>query len=183
MAYNFSNFKQKIEETKTWLSNEFGTIRTGRATPSILDSVFVESYGTRMPLKQMASINIEDAKTLRVSPWNTSQIREIERAIAEGNLGLSVVVDDKGLRVIFPSLTTERREALIKLAKEKTEKAKVSIRGERDDVWSDIQNKEKEGGMGEDEKFALKDEMQKIVDAGNKSLEEMLVKKETEIRS
>ena len=163
MAYDFSNLKLKTEETKSWLEKEFSTIRTGRATPTILDSISVESYGAKTPLKQVASITIEDARTLRVSPWDTSQVQAIEKAIAEANLGLSVVVDDKGLRAIFPELTAERRTTLLKIAKEKTEQAKITLRGERDSVWNEIQEKQKEGTLSEDEKFKLKDDMQKIV--------------------
>jgi len=181
--YNFSNLKEKIEDTKDWLSGEFSTIRTGRATPTILDSILVESYGAKVPIKQVASVTIEDARTLRVSPWNTDQIKDLEKAIGEANLGLSLVVDDKGLRAIFPELTTERREVLIKLAGEKTEKAKISIRGERDEVWSDIQERQQKGEISEDEKFKLKDEMQKMTDDANKVFEEMREKKEGEIKN
>jgi len=179
--YDFSDFKQKIEGTKNWLGEEFKSIRTGRATPTILDSVMVESYGSKVPIKQVASINIEDARTLRVSPWNTDQIVDVEKAITNANLGLSVVVDDKGVRAIFPELTTERRGSLIKLAKEKTEKARMSIRGERDGVWDDIQERQKSGELSEDEKFKLKDEMQEMVDNGNKVFDEALGRKEEEI--
>jgi len=183
MAYNFSGFNQKIEDTKEWLSKELSTIRTGRAAPAILDSVSVMSYGAKVPIKQIASIGVEDARTLRVSPWNSDQIRDLENAINGANLGLSVVVDEKGVRAIFPELTTDRRETLIKTAKEKAEQAKITIRGERDEIWNDIQDKQKGGELTEDEKFRLKDEMQKIVDEGNKALEGMASRKEAEISS
>ena len=183
MPYDFKNFKQKTEEVKNWLSGELTTIRTGRATPVILDSVMVESYGAKMPLKQISSISIEDARTLRVSPWNSGQIRDVEKAVSNSNLGLSVVVDDKGLRVIFPELTSERREALIKVAKDKIEKARVSLRGERDQVWNDIQKKQKDGAITEDEKFKLKEERKKIIDQANKSLDDAVKKKEEEIKN
>jgi ribosome recycling factor len=183
MSYDFTNFRQKIEDTREWLQKELSTIRTGRATPTILDSVFIMSYGAKVPMKQVASISVEDARTLRISPWNTDQIRDVENAINTANLGLSVVVDEKGLRAIFPELTTDRREGLIKTAKEKVEKAKITIRGERDEIWNNIQEKQKSGELSEDEKFKLKDEMQKIVDGGNKTLEEMADRKENEIKS
>jgi ribosome recycling factor len=181
MVYDFINLKQKTDEAKGWLEKELTTIRTGRATPTILDSISIDSYGTKVPIKQIASINIEDARTLRVSPWDANQIREIEKAITEANLGLSVSVDEKGVRAIFPELTAERRTTLLKLAKEKTEQAKISLRGERDDVWGDIQDKQKNGELSEDEKFKLKDEMQKIVDEVGKLLDGMYERKEKEI--
>jgi len=110
-----------------------------------------------------------------------SQAKNIEQAIQQSDLGLSVSIDDKGLRVKFPELTSERRAGLVKVAKQKLEDARVSLRSERERVWDDIQKKEKEGGMSEDEKFRLKEQMQKIVDETNKKLEEMTEKKEQEI--
>jgi ribosome recycling factor len=183
MAYNFSPLKDRIKEVQEWLSKEFTSIRTGRATPALLDSVQVESYGARMPISQVGSISVEDPRTLRISPWDVSQVKEIEKAIIAANLGVSVSVDDKGARVFFPELTSERRTILMKLAKERLEDARVSLRKERDQVWNEIQAKEKEGGMGEDEKFRYKDEMQKYIDEANKKLEELFEKKEKEITS
>lgn len=181
MAYDFTHFKTKLREIEDWLGNEYQGIRTGRATPAILDSVFVESYGTRTLLKHVASITLEDAKTLRVSPWDKSQIKGIEKAIGEANLGLSASSDASGVRVFFPALTDERRAGLVKVVKEKLEHARVSVRSERDEIWSDLQTKERKGEMAEDEKFRLKDEMQKLVDATNKKLEEHAEKKEKEV--
>lgn len=183
MNYNFTPFKQKTAEIIQWLQNEFKNVRTGRASPALLDSVEVLSYGAKMSLQQVGSIAVEDAKTLRIVPWDATQVKEIEKAITLADLGLSVVVDDKGVRVIFPDLTSERREALVKTAKQKLEEAKISLRKERDRVWNDIQAKEKEGGMSEDEKFRFKNEMEKMTTDTQKKLEELLEKKETEIRS
>jgi len=181
MAYNFIPFNQKVKEITDWLQHEHQGLRTGRATPSILDRVSVESYGAQMQINQIGSISIEDARTLRISPWDMSQAKNIEQAIQQSDLGLSVSIDDKGLRVKFPELTSERRAGLVKVAKQKLEDARVSLRSERERVWDDIQKKEKEGGMSEDEKFRLKEQMQKIVDETNKKLEEMTEKKEQEI--
>ena len=115
MAYNFSLFDQSVRSTEEWLAHELSSIRTGRATPSILDGVSAEAYGSKMIIKEIASINIEDPKTIRVSPWDASLIKSIENAIRDSGLGLSVSPDDKGLRVIFPELTTERTTAFVKL--------------------------------------------------------------------
>jgi ribosome recycling factor len=181
MAYDFSDFKLNLEGIEEWLGNEYLGVRTGRATPAILDSVYVESYGSRTPIKHVASIAIEDAKTIRVSPWDKSQVKGIEKAIAEANLGLSASSDAQGIRVFFPELTSERRSALMKVVREKLEHSRVSVRAERDEVWSDIQTKEREGEIAEDDKFRLKDEMQKFVDSANQKLEEMAERKEKEI--
>lgn len=183
MAYNFSILKEKLGSAEESLHRELSGIRTGRATPSILDTVIVESFGTKMPVKQVASIAVEDARTIRVIPWDTTQIKNIEKAVIQANLGIAIAVDEKGARLSFPELTAERRTVFIKLAKEKLEEAKIKMRNVRDDVWKDIQKKEKDGEISEDEKFRLKDDMQKIVDAISKSMEESFIKKESEIQS
>lgn len=181
MAYDFKPFDKRIAEVIDRLGKELAGIRTGRATPAILDGIQVESYGTRMPINQVANISVEDARTLRIAPWDQSQGKEIEKAIMAANLGLSVGADEKGVRVFFPELTSERRTSLMKLVKEKVEEARASLRMARDDVWSDIQKQERDGEMAEDDKFRYKDEMQKKVDAANKSCEDGLARKEKEI--
>ncbi|MEK7066258.1 MAG: ribosome recycling factor [Patescibacteria group bacterium] len=181
MTYNFSQFKEKAKEIEKWLSGEFSTLRTGRVSPAILDSVQVESYGARMPISHVAAISIEDAKTLRISPWDKSQIKEIEHAIAVENLGVAVSVDNIGIRVSFPDLTEDRRKALTKIVNTKFEEAKITLRKERERVWNEIQ--EKEGGMGEDDKFRYKDELQKMVDEVGALLEGLAKKKDKEIMS
>jgi len=181
MAYDFKPFEKKIAEVTDRLSKELSNIRTGRATPMILDGIFIESYGTRMGLNQVANISVEDARTLRVTPWDLSQSKEIEKAITVTNLGLSVGADEKGVRVFFPELTADRRTSLMKLAKEKMEEARIALRSARDDAWNDIQKKEKDGEMSEDDKFRAKDDMQKRVDAANQAFDAALERKEKEI--
>jgi len=179
--YNFSNFKVKLKEVEDWLGREYLGVRTGKATPQILDSVMVDSYGSKTPIKHVAAIGIEDAQTVKVTPWDRSQIGAIQTAIEAANLGLSVSPDSTGLRVIFPMLTEERRKMLKKLTGEKLEEARISVRKEREKVWEEIQESEKAGSLSEDDKFRGKDELQKIVDEANASLEALAKKKETEI--
>lgn len=182
MIYDLSLLKQKIKDTEDWLQKEYFSVRTGRSTPTVLDGIKVESYGALVQLNQVANVSVEDAKTLRILPYDASQIKEIEKAIVASNLGLSTSSDDNGLRISFPELTTESRESLIKAVKEKLEKARISLRSERDEVWGDIQKQEKAGEIAEDEKFRLKDEMQKYIDEGNKKLDEIAKNKEQELR-
>ena len=182
MAYDFSYLKGKISDTEEWLKKEFFSIRTGRATPSILDSIRVDSYGAKLPIIQMASVGVEDARTLRIVPYDASAGKEIEKAIVASNLGLSISSDERGVRVSFPELTSENRNALARVIKEKLEKARISLRGERDHVWNDIVKQEKEGDIAEDEKFRYKDEMQKLIDEGNSTIELLADKKEREIK-
>jgi ribosome recycling factor len=183
MSYDFSQLKQKIEDTQEWLKKEFQGIRTGRATPTLLDNIQVESFGTRVPLIQVGNVGVEDARTLRVNVWNAEQVKDVEKAITDANLGVGVTPDESGVRVTFPELTSERRGMLIKLSKDKLEEARISLRNERDNVWNEIQKQEKDGEMSEDEKFGGKDEMQKLIDEGNKALDVLGKKKEDEIQN
>lgn len=181
MQYNFAQFKTELKKVEDFLSKEYGQLNIGRASPMILDGISVESYGSFTPLKNIASIGIEDPKTLKIAPWDKTQIKAIEKAIQSANLGLSLATDESGIRVIFPQLTTESRQTLVKVLKEKLEESRIAVRRLREDVWNDVQAKEKEGQMTEDEKFRAKDELQKFVDESNKSLEAVFAKKELEV--
>lgn len=177
MAYNFTKAKDEFKKVGEWLSNEYSQLHTGRATPIVLDGISIEVYGSYQPVKNVASIGIEDPKTLRVMPWDKSHTIEIEKAIQAANIGLSVATDDKGLRVIFPQLTTETRQKMVKVLKEKLEDARISIRKAREVILDDIKNDE----LPEDDAFRAKEELQKIVDESNASLEAVFEKKETEV--
>jgi ribosome recycling factor len=181
--FNFKNLQNNINETESWLSGELSSIRTGRAAISFLDPILVEAYGSKMPLKELSSVSIEGPKAIRIEPWDKGLIKPIEKSLQSASLGVSVNVDDRGLRVIFPDLTTERRQELSKLAGAKLEEARVRLRSHRDKTWNEIQAKEKEGGMGEDDKFRLKEEMQKYIDEANNKLESLSDKKKDEIMS
>jgi len=162
---------------------EYQSLRTGRASPAILDSVKVSAYGSLMPLNQVATVRIEGARSLVVQPFDTSLAKDIERGLADADLGVGVASDSSGIRVSFPELTSERREQLIKIAKAKLEEARTTVRGGRDECWKEIQDQEKEGGITEDDKFRLKDEMQEKVDAMNDELQQLFEKKEAEMQS
>lgn len=181
MAYDFSGLKKQIQETEEWLSREFSTIRTGRASVALLDGVKPEIYGARTPLQQVGSVTVEDARTIRIVPWDKTNGKIIEKAITEADLGVSVVTDDAGLRVVFPELTAERRTMLQKAAGEKLEQARITLRGHRTDALKALDAAEKEGGMGEDELKRLKAEVQKYIDAGMEALDVLLAKKQQEI--
>ena len=181
MAYDFSKLKVNITETEEWLARELSGVRTGRATPTLLDGVKPEAYGTRTPIKELANVSVEDARTLRIIPWDKELLKVIEKGITDADLGVGVATDDQGLRVSFPELTSERRTQLGKIAGDKTEQAKVTLRGHRTDAIKALEASEKEGGMGKDEVLRLKGEVQKLIDAGNASIEEMLARKEAEI--
>lgn len=175
------DFEKRAKEIINWLSQEYTGIRTGQAAPALLDSVKVENYGSRMPVNQVATVGVEDARTLRVSPWDAGNIKAIETAIREADLGVSVSGDSTGLRVIFPELTSERRTQLLKLAGHKLEEARISIRGARDEAMKFIDKQEKDGDISKDEHFAAKEKIQKQVESANKELESLYGAKEIEI--
>lgn len=181
MAYDFSPLKEKIKETEEWLLRELSGVRTGRATPTLLDTVRAEAYGSRTPIRELAAISVEDARTIRIIPWDKELLKAIEKGIVEADLGVGVSIDDQGLRVTFPELTSERRTQLSKIAGDRTEQAKVTLRSHRTDALKALDAAEKEGGMGKDEVTRLKADVQKLIDAGNESLLASLQKKEHEI--
>lgn len=175
MSYNTQSFKTELKKIEEWLSKEYSQVHTGRATPIVLDSIMIESYGSYMPIKNVAGVTIEDTKTLRVAPWDKNQIKGIESAINASNLGLSVVSDSDGVRVIFPMLTTENRAKLVKVLKEKLEDARISVRKERQIEIDKIED------LSEDDKKRAKDDIQKVVDESNNNLEVIFAKKETDL--
>lgn len=173
---------KRLDGVFEWLQKEYVGIRTGQANPGLLDSIKVESYGTFVSLQQVGSISIEDARTLRVSLWDTSQIKSVEKAMQEADLGVSVVADSAGLRVIFPELTSERRTQLLKLAKSKLEDARVSVKSARDEEMKDLERKFKATEISEDDKFSLKEKIQKQVEDCNAKLESLYMRKEKELQ-
>jgi ribosome recycling factor len=181
--FDFKPFEAKTVAAKEWLANEYRALRTGRATPAILDGVQVSAYGSMMPLKQCANVGVEDARTLRVSAYDMGLIKDIERAIAAADLGVGTSSDGTSVRVTFPELTVERRAQLVKIAKGKLEEARQTVRSAREDAWKDVQNREKEGTLTEDDKFALKEDLQKRIDKLNEELEKAFESKEKEMSS
>lgn len=177
MAITFQSFKEASDKALEWLRSEYVGLRTGRATPSILDVVSVDAYGGKSRIVEVASVSTEDPRTLRVSPWDKTLVKAIDSAIRESNLGLSVAVDSEGLRVSFPELTADRRQSLVKVAKEKLEEARIRIRTERQKMIGEIEKSD----AGDDDKTRAKNDLQKLVDEANKRLEEIAEKKEKEI--
>lgn len=177
------NFKQKLQEIEEWLVNAYSSIRSGQATPALLDAIRVQSYGTLVPLNQIANTAVEDARTLRINPWDTANISAIETALTEADLGVSVATDSEGVRAIFPELTSERRTQLSKLAKQKLEEARIRVRGLRDEVMKLLDQKCRTGELSEDETYTQKETVQTSVTAANTKLEEFYQKKEQELQT
>lgn len=173
--------KIKAEEIKNWLAKELSTLRTGRATVTILDGVSVEAYGSFSPINQLATINVEDAKTIRLTPWDKIVVKAMEQAIQKADLGLSVTTNGVDVRVIFPDLTTETRMNLVKQGLKRVEEAKVSIRTERAEAIKKIEQFAKDNSISEDDVKRQKDEIQKIIDSTVSEFDSMGSLKEKEI--
>ncbi|MDQ2075327.1 ribosome recycling factor [Marinimicrobium sp. ABcell2] len=163
------------------LSSQFNKIRTGRAHPSILDGVMVSYYGADTPLSQVANVNVEDARTLSISPWEKHLVPDIEKAIMKSDLGLNPSTNGGVIRLPMPSLTEETRKTYIKQAKAEAENARVSIRSVRRDVLSDVKALLKEKEITEDDEHRFHDEIQKITDKYIAEVDRALSAKETDL--
>jgi len=181
MNYDFAPLKKKSAGVREWLLKEFSGIRTGRATPALIENLEVDAYGSKNIISHIASISLEDPKTLRVAPWDKTHIPAIQNALSRANLGISASADEIGIRVKFPTLTEETRKSITKIVRERLEEARISLRKERDNVWEDIQTKERGKEISKDDKFRFKDEMEKIISESAHLFEEAAKKKENEI--
>ena len=174
--------KPKMEQAIDYFENELKTIRTGRANPSLVEKMEIDYYGTKTPLVQVAAITIPDPRTILIQPWDKSVLPEIEKAISTSDLGISPVNDGNTIKVKLPSLTEESREKLVKLVKDQEEKAKVSLRSIRHEVWDLIKKEEKEGKISEDDMYYAKDELDKLVNDLDQEVVKLGKVKEEEIR-
>ncbi len=181
MSFDISSLDHKLELSTFWLEKEFSQISTGRATPALLDSIRVESFGSQQPLKNIASISLEDARTLRVVPWDKSHIHAIEKSLQTSGLPFGVSVNDGGIRISIPQLTEETRVKLVKVLKDKLEQARVSVRKERQDIVKEIENAEKTKSINSDERDTTKATVQKKVDKVMERLDALFTAKETEV--
>ena len=181
--FDFTSFDDAFKDASEYLKQEYLQISTGRANPALLDSVMVDSYGSLQPIKNIASINLDDARTMNIAPWDKGQIQDIEKALHASNLPFSVAPHDTGVRVTIPQLTEENKQSLVKLLKEKMEAARIKVRNVRQDALKAIDAGESNGDYAEDDKNRCKDELQKKVDNANKMIEEVFAAKENDLMS
>jgi ribosome recycling factor len=170
-----------MQKTIDALSRELASIRTGRASPTLLEHVRVEYYGTSTPLNQLATINVPEPRMLTVQPWDKSQLKTIEKAILQSDLGLHPATDGALIRLPIPPLTQERRRDLAKLAKRYAEEAKVGIRNIRRDSKEHLERERTQAHVPEDAVRRAQDELQKITDKFIEEIDALLKKKESEI--
>lgn len=182
-------YKEKIEAAKpefekafNYVSQKLISIKTGRANPALVENTLVEVYGSKMPVKQLASISVMGAKKLRVEPWDKSYIEPIAKAI-QTNTALSPATDSTGVSITMPDLTEDVRKDMIRTVSQIDDSAKKTVRKYRDEAWSDIQKMQKEGAISEDDKFRAKDELQKVVDTYNRKIDELIINKKRELEA
>lgn len=175
--------EEQMEKTIDSLKFEFGTIRAGRANPSMLDKVRVDYYGSLTPINQMAAIAVSEGRILTITPWDKSTIHSIEKAIAESDVGIAPTNDGAVIRLTVPQLTEERRRELAKKASKASESFKVRIRNDRRDANDKIKKLEKSSELTEDDAKKATEEVQKITDKYIKMIEKLTSEKEADIMS
>ena len=174
-------YKDRMDKSVLALNEEFGSLRTGRASASLLDQLRVDAYGSSVPINQVGAVSVPESRMISVSIWDRALVVSVEKAIRASDLGLNPVVDGTTLRIPIPPLTEERRKDLAKLAGKYAEQQKVAIRNVRRDANDDCRKAQKDGVISEDEAKRFEGDVQKITDEAIKRVDEVLKSKEQEI--
>ena len=172
---------EQMKKAIDHLEVELVKIRAGKANPQMVDGITVDYYGSSMQLNQVSNVSVMDARTLSIQPWEKNMLQPIEKAIIAANIGIHPQNDGNIIRLFLPPLTEERRKDMAKIIGKKMEESRISVRQERDGVWKQIQENERIGEISENEKFASKEKLEKLVSEVNGKIAEMAAKKEKEI--
>ena len=178
----YEEYENKMKKTVEVLQNQFSTIRAGRANPAVLDQIKAEYYGTPTPIKQIASIGTPDPRTLMISPFDPSSLKDIEKALMTSDLGINPANDGRVIRLVFPQPTEERRKDLIKQISKYAEESKVAIRNIRRDAVEKYKVQKKSGEITEDDLVSTEKDIQKLTDSYIKEIDKVAEKKEAEIK-
>ena len=181
MSVDFNEYSKKMDKTLVHLAEEFDAVRAGRANPKVLDRITVEYYGSETQLNGVATISSPDARTLVIQPWDTTLLKEIQKAILSSELGINPQNDGKVIRLIFPQLTEERRKELTKQVKKYAEDAKVAMRNIRRDGMDYVKKLKKDSQITEDEQKKAEKDLQDMLDKYTKKVDESLAAKEKEL--
>jgi len=179
--FDLADLKRRMQGAINVLKTEFGGLRTGRASISVLDPVTVDAYGSPMPLNQVATISVPEARMISVNVWDKSLIGAVDKAIREADLGLNPVVDGQNLRIPIPELNAERRQEIVKVAHKYAEQARIAVRHVRRDGMEHLKRLEKDHEISQDEHRQNSDSVQKLTDEFVAEIDETLVAKEQEI--
>jgi len=178
---DIKDLKRRMDGAIEALSREFGGLRTGRASPSLLDTVVVSAYGGEMPLNQVAGVSVPEPRMISVSVWDNTVVKAVEKAIRESDLGLNPLTEGNVLRIPIPELNEERRRELSKVAGKYAEQARIAVRNVRRDGMEAIKKSEKDGDISEDESRRVHDQIQKLTDEHIELIDAALSDKEAEI--
>ena len=181
MADFFKDLEAKMNKCIEATRSEFASIRTGRATPGLLDRLHVEAYGNAVPLKQVAGVSAPDARTLVISAWDKGVVGDIRKAIEKSDLGITPNVDGQTIRLVIPPLNEERRKDLVKIIKKKAEDGKIAVRNVRHKAHDDLKNQLKNHEITEDDNKRMQDQLQKMTDKFTKEIDGLVVTKEKDI--
>lgn len=176
-------YKEDFNKAIDFLKGDIAALRTGRATTAIVEDIQVEAYGVRQDMKAVGTINVPDSKTVTIEPWDKGLMNDIERAVRESSLGINPVNNGNQIILSMPELTSERRQELARILHQKLENAKISIRKIREEVRDKITEAEKDKEIGEDDKYRLQEELDKIVKEYNEKVKEVGENKEKEINT
>ncbi len=181
MSYDKQDLKRRMDGTLESLKKEFSGLRTGRASVNLLDTVVVDLYGSKMPINQVGTVSVAEARMLSVQVWDGSAVKSVEKAIRDAGLGLNPMPDGNNIRIPVPDLNEERRQELTKIAGKIAENARIAVRNVRRDGMDNIKKMEKSGDITEDDLKRYSDEIQKLTDDAIKSIDGSLVDKEKDI--
>lgn len=181
MSEKVKEYSDKMQKTIDHLQSEYAAVRAGRANPHVLDKIRVDYYGTPTPLQQVGNIAIPDPRTIQITPWEKSILKDIEKAIQASDVGINPSNDGNTIRLVFPELTEERRRDLVKDIKKKGEEAKVAVRNIRRDGNDAFKKLSKSDDVSEDEVKDLEDELQKTTDKFIKEIDKMIDDKSKDI--
>ena len=178
---NLAKYRDRMDKSVSVLKEEFGSLRTGRASAALLDQVHVEAYGASMPINQVGSVSVPEPRSITVSVWDKGLVVSVEKAIRSSGLGLNPVVEGQNLRIPIPPLTEERRREIAKLAGRYAEQQRVAVRNVRREAMDDLKKAEKDGAISQDEHKRLEGDVQKLTDEAIRRVDEALKTKEHEI--
>ncbi len=179
--FDLNDLDRRMKGAVGVLKKEFGGLRTGRASATLLDPITVNAYGSPMPLNQLATVSVPEPRMLSVQVWDKSQVNAVDKAIRESDLGLNPRVEGQVLRIPIPELNEERRQEIARVAHKYAEQARVAVRNVRRDGMEHLKRLEKDGDLGKDEHHGLSDKVQKLTDATIKEIDDTLASKEAEI--
>ena len=181
MTIEFNSYEEKMDKTLNNLKKEYLGLRTGRASATLLEPVFVEAYGGKVPLNQVGNISVPESRLITVQVWDESLIQSVEKAIRNSELGLNPMIEGNNIRIPIPELSQERRIEIVKVASKYSEEAKITIRNIRRDAMDKIKDEEKKKSISKDDSFQFSEKIQKLTDKYIEKIENIFQDKEKDI--